>query len=527
MKHLVWILALFVITACAGTPRAQAAEPSTIDTSSGKNSKKEITRQKLILQQSHIFTESPPDVSAKSKKKAATLANQALDFFNQGDYKNAIKLYMRSISLNAAVDQVYYEYGITLYKLNQFEKAKKHLAVMEGTRVNQIELSYYQGLVLYRLSENEAALEKFKSVRDTKDEVLAPLASMYAGIIETHLEKLDDAKASFEFILDNSKDPALDKKAEQNLKAVLRLEQFMALAKQKWSYSFYTGAAYDGNVLNFANNNSASDVEAYRLMYGGSVAYKALYTKSHSLIPQLSVSDIYSVDSDFKSSSTVQATDPLFIDLNSPYRYFFSQWANTSLSLTPGYQNLMMSLDEGNRKQIFESIYLNSMLTTTHADNLITDYKIEVSNDTSHIQTAAVADDQSAMRYTGAISNTKLFNEDGTKTLTFDVVYTYNDAKGDNNIYNRLLASVGGSRPLNDKWLSFARLDWYQMDFSKSNTQREDDGLVLTLGANYQIQSKGTLGFTVQYYDNNSSVVQYDFDKFYVSTVYSFNSGFF
>ncbi|MBY0384190.1 tetratricopeptide repeat protein [bacterium] len=485
----------------------------------------EQSKRNILLQKQNKLT---PQEKKLLTNKARLYYEKGRELFKNSDFSNAQRYFAKAISLDASVDQYYHEWAITLYKNNNYRRSLAILANLDGGDVNSVEVDYYSGLNLFKMRQMDYALKKFKQTQDAEDTTLSPLAAMYAGISHMQMENYAQAKEDFQFILDKSNDPALDNKAESYIESIEQYENFQREAAKKWSYSLFVGSSYDENVLNVAANNVSTGVEAYRLLYGGSLSYKAYYAPTFSWIPILSASDIYSFNKNFESDATIQGTDPLQWDLSSPLRYYFTALNhNFTLVFTPGYQQLYMSLGKNTRGLTFSSAFLRSQLSTSHMDNLYTDYKLDFSNDTSHIVPISSADDQSAQKITLGLSNTYLLNKKGSQTVFSDLFYVMNSADGDNNTYKKSLLNIGYSHPLNDSWVLFSKVEYFHQDFSDSSTGRVDDNISGTLGANYSWSQKSTLSFSLLYMDNSSSVSYFSYDKFALTTTWSFNSSFF
>lgn len=529
--HLVFIfVSLFMISlgVDAGVIVSLKTEPQVRDLPDTflQDQIEEQGRRDLLLQ-----AQKKIDLKTKSanQKKARLYYEKGREIFKTGDYANSQKYFAKAVSLDASVDQYYHEYAIALYKNANYRRSIALLGILDGGDVSEVELQYYAGLNYFKMKQMDSALRKFKTTQEMEDPTLSPLAAMYTGLSYSQLEKYSDAKSSFQYVLDTSNDAELDRQAEAYIESIERYESFQKEAAKKWAYTLFAGTSYDENVLNAAaTNNTTTGAEAYRLLYGGSLSYKALYLQNKSLIPTLSISDIYSFNKDFEADATIQGTDPLQIDFSSPFRYSFPWLSkNFTLSLTPGYLNLFMSLGNSNRELTFSSAYLYSQISTSHFENLYTDYKFNFSSDTSHLTPATPADDQSAQKMTLGLTNTYMFNKKGTQTIFSDLYYVMNNADGDNNIYLKTLGNIGYSHPLTDSWILFGKFEYFHQDFKDSSSGRVDDNITATIGGYYSLSEKNTLSVSALYMDNSSSVSYFTYDKFAVTTTWSFNSSFF
>jgi tetratricopeptide (TPR) repeat protein len=531
----IFILGTTTLILCLGTfANAEEPQSTTVTVSlTGEPQVRDLpdtSLQDQINEQSkrNLLLQKQSKLDARSQKELAGKARlyyqKGREIFKNGNYAEAQRYFEKAILLDASVDQYYHEFAITLFKKNNYRRSLAILANLDGADVNQVEVDYYSGLNLFKMNQTDYALKKFKTTQDAEDPALSPLAAMYAGITYAQLEKYKEAKDSFQLILDTSKDPDLDNKAESYIESIERYENALQEAKKKWAYSLFAGTSYDENVLNVAANNVSTGVEAYRLLYGGSLSYKALYSQKMSWIPVLSASDIYSFSKDFESDATIQGTDPLQWDFSAPVRFYLSKF---TLSLTPGYQQLYMSLGQPSRGLTFSSAFLRSMISISHFEKLYTDYKLDFSSDTSHITVTRPADNQSANKITLGLTNTYLMNDKGSKTLFSDLYYVTNMADGDNNTYNKALLNIGYSQPLSDLWILYTKLEYFRQDFLDSDSSRLDNNISASVGGYYTWSEKSTLALSLMYMDNSSSETFFSYDKFAITAVWSFNSGFF
>jgi tetratricopeptide (TPR) repeat protein len=469
----------------------------------------------------------PKNQKEGNRSKAELYYKKGRSYFDSGDANLAQRYYEKAVSLNPFIDMYYYELAIACYRNNKFTKSLVYLEMVSGSGIDTTEIQYYEALNYMKMSETNNAIRTFGYVIEKNDPTLSPSAAMYKGLLLKQNKKYDQAQESFQYVLDTAKDVALDKKAEQQIDEILAIKRFEEESKRHFSYAVFTGFMYDSNVLNVANNNSSLDLEAYRLMYGGNFEYKAIHNMKHTLSARLSASDLYSVDNSFATDATIQSTDPLQAELSVPYNYRFAMFKRaSSLTLTPSYSNIFMSLDEQSRELVYSTIALGTELSMSAWDKWLNGIRLDVASDTFHPETTAI-NDQSALKYSLTLSNVRVLDNTGKKSFSIDLNYINNNADGDNSFYDRYLASIGGTYPASENWITYGKIDYIIQEFSKSDSDRSDKGMIATLGGVYSISSKLNLNVYVQYQDNQSNVALYDFNKISAMTMISYSSGFF
>ncbi len=473
------------------------------------------------------FNALTPELQEKNKVKATQYHKKGRSLFQSGDVRLAQRYYAKAISLNPYVDLYYYELAISLYRNGEHQRSLILLEMVRGTSIDATEISYYEALNNMKLNELNPAIKTFGSVMAANDPELSPSAAMYRGILLKQNAQYSEARESFQYVLDTTKDKVMDQKAEQQLESILALQRFEEESKKRFAYSVFAGLMYDSNVLNITDNNSALDLEAYRILYGGVIEYKAIHKIQHSLTPRLTASDLYSVDTSFDSNATIQSTDPLQAEIAIPYSYrFLMRNTPSMLTIVPAYSNIFMSLDEQSRDKVYSTAALGVDLTTSFWEKWVNSYRFDYADDTFHFTTTP-ENDQTSQKYGLTLTNSRHFNATGTRTLNVDVNYIINDAEGINSLYDRLMLSLGTTHPLSAKLISYVKFDYIKQDFSKSTTNRDDTGMIFTLGGIYSLKNNLNLNVYAQYYRNSSSVDLYDFDKITVMTMISYSSGFF
>ncbi|MFZ3228652.1 MAG: hypothetical protein WA160_00480 [Pseudobdellovibrio sp.] len=419
-------------------------------------------------------------------KKAAEFYEQALKSYNSADYAAAKKLFESAIVIQPENDQLYFDYGKSL---NQQGLQK-------------------QALSIFLLLENSDSV--------------GVKAKLYQGIVYFQMNLYSLAKKSFETVLDLSTDPKLDKLAEQYIENINLQEQMNLQLKKRFGYSLSVGLSYDDNVLNISLQDTATSAKAYRLSYGGSMYFHALNTLTERWSPTFTFSDIYSLDTKFKSDAAIQATDPLTLDFSFPYSLNFTAAKKaSSFQISPGFQMLYMTKDTTKRELILNSIMLNSNLTFSHFDNLTTQYKFDISKDQSYLTVTSTDEDQSAQKYTVTVANAYSLDRAINENVSFDVAYLMNQAIGNNVAYNKITGSLGYAKILDAKWNSYIKLDYYNLSYSKSTSLRKDNGIIGYIGSGYSLSPNDVISFGFQYQMNQSNIDTYKYNKFLISTAYT------
>lgn len=470
--------------------------------------------------------------SAEAKKKAKEEANIAAiegeKQYRTGKFQQAAANFQKAYELDPENDKFLYKYGVALYKVGNYNKSLSVLSMAEGGDQDLLEHNYYVALNHLKLNELDKALELFGDIQEEKNVELSPTAAFFAGSIEFQKALYPKAKERFLYVLDTAKDPNLDKQAEAKIEEIDRIEQFLESQREILRYNLYAGLQYDGNVLNIAAQNLATSADAFRLMYGGSVTYNYYRTMKSLYAAEISFSDMYSVDKNFKSDSTIQAVDPQQYGLRLPANFNHGMFKKTFASnITPYLSNLNMSADGGGtRKLILASSGIALDTQWDHSDSIFHILKFDYVIDKSNLEVTSADDNQSANRMSFNYNWMKLLTKTGEKSFLADAGYVSNKSDGKNNNYTKILIAGTYSFPWSAKYKGSARLDYSDLKYPDNSNSRKDSIIGVTLGATQDLNKKSNMSLTLSYLMNNSNVDSYKYNKMLLGFIYSYSGNY-
>ncbi len=459
----------------------------------------------------------------KRKDKALQLKNQADSAYKAGQYEAAEKLYGEASDLDSENTDFLYKYGVTLYKVGNYNKSLAILGFAEGEDVNSNEKAYYIALGHMKLKEYDKALKEFIELRAEDDPGLSPMASFFAGNIEFQTQKYPEARKSMEYTIDKSSDPQTDKAAEAMLEQIDKIESFMASMKEIFKYSANMGIIYDTNILNISKENLATDVSGYRINYGASFLYHWYRSYVTDFSSQIAMSDFYSMNKSFASDATLQATDPMELSINAPYKSQMQLGKKTySFDFTPTYKSLYMAPTGGARSEILRTTSFVFEVTTAMSAVWISKFKIDYSMDKSLTTPATVDDDQNANKTTFSTSQIKLLNLKGTETLTGDISYLQNKADGKNNRYAKTSLGVTYGFPSFKESSGSLKLDYSMQPYSETAAARTDKVWSVTYAASKNLNKATSFSLSGQYSNSTSDQPTYTYDKYMITTMLTY-----
>ncbi len=481
----------------------------------------EKKRAALLGQQQKMSAE------AKNKKtsEAADLAKRADKLYKARKFKEAEKHYAQATDLDPAEDSYLYRYGISLYKVGNYNKSLAILSMADVDSDLSVEKDYYIALNNLKLKNHDKALKQFVEIREENSPEFSPISSFYAGSIESQQQKFADARKSLEYTIDNSKDPKLDRSAENMLEEIDRLESFYESKKEKFRFSIFTGLLYDTNVLNTAENNAATDTKAWRLFYGVSALAILFRDLSSDLGAKLSYSDYYSMDSKLQKSADIQSADSMDIGVTLPYHLDFKAGKrNFNIEVIPGYKNTFLPNSEGVRKVATKSTELSTTLSSPMKQDLYLSGRLDIGADQSMLDASFGDDDLSATRYGVTIIPTQMLDLKGEKTLTGELGYLFNNAAGKNNRYSKMSLAATVSYPTYYKGTATLRADYAIQDYKAATTPRKDTSIALTAGYSKDLTKQWNMLLSLQATTASSDVEIYKYNKYLVTSLFTYTT---
>ncbi|MCB0356024.1 MAG: hypothetical protein KDD40_03400 [Bdellovibrionales bacterium] len=493
-----------------------------------------IRKEQLERQRALERLRKQQELAEKEKQKRKALARQyaeeALVAYKEGNFIKAEELFKKSIELDPSDTSYYFRYGVSLYRNEKYDDALVILKIAQVDESTEIEKAYYMGLIHFRLKELQLALAQFSKVKNSKHEIMAPSAAFYEGVILYTDEKYEAAKPAFEFVIDTSKDPRLDEKAEEYLERIANALVFKHKQEHKHDFSFSLGATYDSNVLfspdNQTDQGTATDSDGFRMLETMSYQYRAIYMREFEWTIDASQLYIYSLDSD------LQVADPMLVSLKSPITWK-GVWGQKGYKLTlkPGYETLFMDTDSSSTQtnppstNILSSILFDVDFTLIMRDNWFSNYILENRLDDS-LDASSTGDDNADSTLTSIKTKQTFFmDQSKKKALQAGGGYTLNGAKGKNKKYNKILLNFSFTQPF-EKWKNASwstNLDIYYLDYNKASTDRTDTNY--TIGYSFsKAQNKWfNWGTSLSYTTNNSTNSSNQYTRYSVLMTASFD----
>lgn len=502
-------------TAALAMERAEFEEVSRNLAERVRLSQVETQRLASLLQK---FSLSTPQERAKRQADAAKLAEEAMAEYRANQFPQARKSFEGAVDLDPSNRGYYFQYGVTLYKVEDFNRSLVYLDLAESKNVKAAERDFYRGLNYYRQRDSMSALEAFQKVVSLNDPEISPSARFYRGLIHFERRRWPEARTEFQAVLDESNDPVLDQRAEGYIEQTLRMQQIEAERAKRWSLAGTFGAMYDDNVLLSSDSDrdrgTATNTAAWRSLLQGTAKYRAIYEDTSEWAIQLDAVTMYSVDKEFQSVQSISNSDATIAGLTMPWTHkgvFMGK--GHKFDLIPGLETTYMSVENNEWKSIYNSYILNFQNLFVVSDTWFTNINVDLRQDVSGLSSSTGDDDSTAFKSKLSWSNIHIPFEDKKQLVLSDIGYTLNSSLGKNSVFSRLDLGVGYIRPWKWETTFNSKIGYYLLTYPQNATGRIDNNLTLTVGLSRKVGEKLTSGLTAGYSINSSNVTANQYKK--------------
>ena len=456
-----------------------------------------------------------------NNRLATEKIKEGVGLLKSGANEEAMDRFYKASDLAPDEEDIYQQYGVSLYRIKKYNQALVVLDLSKPSKKRIPEKYFYMGLSFYQLKDYRNAIKYFDKVMDMKDSTFGPTAAFYKGSALLEMKEFDKSKEAFQYVLDNSKDPAMDKKAEQFIEYGLDRKALEKKRSNWWRIDGVLGLMYDSNIIladdQLTQNNDVTNENGWRLLGMISPKFRPYYSDSDEINIALNVTTLKSFDDGFGSNQVAETADPLVLSAGVPWThrgtlggkgYFFD--------LIPGYEQIIMDLDGTGNATISNSIKLNFNNTLVVNKNWIAkgDYSF------ASVDSNILGDEEGADAFAAGLKLSSIFilNKDLERYLIPSFSYRINDAKTSTYAFNRVDIGVTFTSAI---WSSFvwnSRVGYYLSNYESTRT---DNNYTLSTGLSRRINVHLNWGVNASYIINDSTTNLYD--KYNILSTLSFS----
>lgn len=452
-------------------------------------------------------------------KLAKKLANEAMRHYQKGEFPEALSKFEKAVDYDPTNRSYYFAYGATLYSNKKYNKAIVILNTVKG-KSNAAQKAYYLGMSYNRIKDYENSIKELEKAKNVKIEPLSSSAAFYQGVSRYSLKKWKPAKESFQWVLDNSKDPRLDEKAEEMIERITKIQFFENNKAKKHILTAGAGLQYDSNVLlqaENASNATASDKADIRFTGLAGYEYRPIFGKTREWSIKSNLVYLYSQKTESSKA------DPMVVSLSSPYimkgknkkGQGYKTEINTKLDM------IYMDPSEGkNRKDILDTFGVEWKKTIIKKADQFTKYSANLLNNNSH--TSSGDDNSDGLSTAFGYSNTWFLDKKKSVGFIQDNTFTYYSADGKNQKYWKLDITATYLKPIN--WYNFtqiAKAGFYYSSYPDSDTSRSDTNINLNYMLNKKINDTWNFTWGGSYTKNSSSESSKSYSKFIINSMFT------
>ncbi len=457
----------------------------------------------------------------KNKNQAFELIKTGVETLKNQKFDDSMNSFYKASDLAPDNEDIYEQYGVSLFRDKKFNQAIVVLELSKPSKERQVEKDFYLAMSYFQLKDYALAVEYFNKVIETKDSSFAATSAFYKGSSLIEMGQYEESKLAFQYVLDNSKDPKMDERAEKFIEYASDRKKLDDKRSNWFFIDGVFGLMYDSNII-LANDQvreqgGATGAEGVRLLAQTSTRLRPYYSDTDEVSVMINLMTLKSFGTDFGSNPIGETADPTVIGFDVPWThrgtlgqkgYFFD--------LTPGYETILMDLDGTGNATITNSIKLNFNNTLVINKNWIAKGDWSFSSNDSNI----LGDEESADSISGGLRLSSIFilNKDLERYLIPDFSYRINDAKAALYAFNRVDLGVTYITSILDQWMWNSRFGFYLANYENTRT---DNNYTFSTGVSKRINSHCNWNLMGSYIINDSTTNQYN--KFNIISNISFS----
>lgn len=475
------------------------------------------------------FDQLSPKEKENQKAQAQNLFSDASKLFGEGKFTEAAAQNLKTIELAPYNSNYIHRYGVILYRTEKYLLSVVYLQLADSPAQAQNERDFYIAMDYMKLNEVQPALSRFQDLKSRNDKTWSSQGALYSGVLKFQIEEYEASRPDFEYVLDHSEDPAIDKLAEAYIEQIANAVAFKKEQSKKLLITLNGGLLYDSNILSTANSqlDQPTDLAGYRWSYGGTIEYRPVYKADKEFSVILGASDLYSTDTKFIAAQNFQNTDPLVYSLYFPYKHKGLAFKKGyQMTLSPGVEQTLMNADGvSSREVILNSRVLKNEHLHSIRDDWFSNITIEYREETSLIDTTtSPLENLTSNRWTFGTSQIFFQNDKKTEAWIGDFSWAKNAAQGHNAEYERydIAATYMAPWKWDTTWTS--RLSYYNATYPRHLVGRNDKNTTLILGLRKPLTPNLAATLSGVYTINQSTLDSSDYRKYMILTTFSWTT---
>ncbi|MCB0377012.1 MAG: tetratricopeptide repeat protein [Bdellovibrionales bacterium] len=462
----------------------------------------------------------PQSKVENNKQKAKNEVKDAVSTLQAKNFEKSREHFFNASDLIPHSEDTYEQYGVALHREGKYNHAIVVLTLAESSQTREAEKQFYLGMSYYKLLDYENAIAHFNKVMELNDKSFGPTAAFYKGTALIEMKEFDKSKDAFQYVLDHSKNPDMDKRAEKYIEYSIDQKQIEKKRSSKFWISGVFGLSYDSNIIlatDAARDQGGVRGEGVRALASTELKYRPYYDPDDEIAVKLNLTALQSFDTGFAQDNRLTQADPWLGGVKVPWThratllgkgYFFD--------LTPGYEAIWMDLDNTGKKVILRTTSLDFNNTIVATKNFVAkvDYNFDMNN------SSALGDETSAdsIAYGFLTSGIWIVNKDLERYAIPAFGFSVNDAKSPTYAFSRLDLSFTFTSALFDMFIWSNKIGYFLANYESN---RVDNNYSVSSSLAYHISPNWDWGIMAGYTLNDSNTNHYD--KYTVLSTLSFS----
>lgn len=444
--------------------------------------------------------------------------------YSQDRNKQNVKVVRTKISSNKEILNTAIIKAVDLYNLRQYEEALQTLDSVQAFREENPRWYYFKGVTQARLEKNDEALENLNTYINKADIANTSRAYYFLGVIYFYRSEFQKALNSFQAAQDVSTDPVLDRQIDNLIEKTIQLREYYDNHKAG-SFAVFLGYEFHTNAIGISQSASQVSLNGHVLNYGFAVAYRFIDRLDLVFEPSVTIVDRYTLDKDFKATSTLQAADVLQAIVSLPVFFTSGKNSTTQYNLSLNAFSLYLPIVSTTRDLYISSVFAKGRITKDLSSRYGIDANIVLGSDTS--STYLTDDDNpSGIRTEAGFILKDYLDRAKTKSFLFGFTAAKKDAKGINARYQRYGLSVGYQFPSFAETSSTLGMSYEYLAYPDKTTPRKDNKASVDYNLTQSLSAGSALLYSANATLNSSDVDSYKYDDLKVGLQYVANIGF-
>lgn len=196
-----------------------------------------------------------------------------------GQYKKSIALYLKALSLNEELTDIYVSLGVAFFKTKDFDSSFEAFRETLNVDTENATANFYSGLILQKQEQYEESLIYFNKAKKLEPE-FKQLGLYYKGLAYYKMGKDEYAKQLFERTV--AFNPGTDTAKNANNLIETLNKKAKAKEKKPWAASFSAGMEWNDNITR-TELDTVANVSDTSQIYDAGVEYNILKLEKLSL----------------------------------------------------------------------------------------------------------------------------------------------------------------------------------------------------------------------------------------------------